>query len=228
LETAHLLAPFEFKLAGASADAMTFSGYGAVFGNVDSYGDVIEMGAFAAWLGDVETGKQRRPAMLSQHGGIGMNAEDLVPVGVWTSLTEDSHGLKVAGKLADTQRGREIHTLMKMGALDGLSIGYVARDSAPGTKPGERRRLKRIDVMEISPVTFPANTRALVSAVKAAGRPSNIRDFEDSLREQLGFSKLEAKKIASLSWSSLSHRDDDAGDWSQLAESLRRNIEILS
>jgi phage head maturation protease len=45
--------------------------------------------------------------MLLQHGGMGITADDMTPVGIWTSLSEDGHGLKVEGKLADTQRGRE-------------------------------------------------------------------------------------------------------------------------
>ena len=66
----------ELKLAApdSGVDAMSFEGYGAVFGNVDSYGDVIAPGAFAAYLADVEAGKQNWPAMLLQHGGYGMTA----------------------------------------------------------------------------------------------------------------------------------------------------------
>ena len=39
-----------------------------------------------------------------QHGGYGMTAEDMTPIGVWTDLSEDGNGLRVAGKLADTPR----------------------------------------------------------------------------------------------------------------------------
>ena len=43
---------------------MEFSGYGAVFNNVDSYGDLIVPGAFTKFLADVKSGLQNWPAML--------------------------------------------------------------------------------------------------------------------------------------------------------------------
>jgi HK97 family phage prohead protease len=98
------LIELKFAEGDAGAAARKFSGHGAVFNNVDSYGDVIEPGAFSAWLADVKKGKQEWPAMLSQHGGWGMTADDMTPVGVWTEISEDGTGLKVEGELADTTR----------------------------------------------------------------------------------------------------------------------------
>lgn len=204
----------ELKLAQSDAEQMTFSGYGAVFGNVDSYGDVIEPGAFAAYLSDVKGGKSQWPAMLLQHGGYGMTAEDMTPIGVWTDLAEDGSGLKVSGKLADTPRGREVYALMKMDprpAITGLSIGYIAKEWEPRSKPEDpRRRLKRIDLMEISPVTFPANGKARVDAVKNIEDLSRLSEIEDYLRNAGGFSHKEAKTLIARIKSSLASRDGDA------------------
>lgn len=189
----------ELKLAPSEdgGDAMTFTGYGAVFNNVDAYGDVIEPGAFSSYLSDVQSGKQNWPAMLSQHGGYGMTADDMTPVGVWSELSEDGKGLKVTGKLADTARGRDLRTLMKMEprpAINGLSIGYIPKEWEPRSKPDDpRRRIKRIDLIEISPVTFPANSKARVDSVKSADS-IRARDAERALRDA-GFSANEAKAI---------------------------------
>lgn len=190
----------EIKLApNSDAESMTFSGYGAVFNNVDAYGDVIAPGAFAAFLSDVKAGKQNWPAMLSQHGGWGMAADDMTPVGVWTDLAEDGTGLKVTGQLADTPRGRELYQLMKMAprpAIDGLSIGYIPKEWEPRSKPEDpRRTLKRIDLIEISPVTFPANGRARVASVKSLEDLTTLSDIENYLREAGGFSRNEAKGL---------------------------------
>lgn len=191
----------EIKLAPADsgAEAMSFSGYGAAFNNIDSYGDVIAPGAFARFLSDVQEQKQPWPAMLSQHGGMGLNADDMTPVGVWTHLAEDGAGLQVKGQLADTPRGRELYTLMKMSprpAIDGLSIGYIAKSFTPRSKPEDpRRTLTQIDLMEISPVTFPANRNARMTSVKALEEFNKLSEIEDYLRDVGGFSRSEAKTL---------------------------------
>lgn len=181
----------ETKFSGG--EEMSFEGYGAVFGNVDSYGDVIEGGAFSETLGAARK-SGRWPSMLLQHGGWGMGAEDMTPIGVWTDMAEDGKGLWVQGKLAPTPRGQEAYQLLKMSprpALDGLSIGYVPKEWTAGTKPGEpRRTLKKIDLMEISLVTFPANPKARIVGVKASALTD--RELERVLVRDAGFSRSEA------------------------------------
>ena len=176
----------ELKFAsGDEAPARAFSGYGAVFGNLDSYGDVIAKGAFKRTLRDYRQA-DRLPPMLAQHGGF-LSAADLMPIGVWTKMVEDDTGLVVEGRLSDTARGNEAYTLLKDGALSGLSIGYVTKEFALGTRPGEpRRTIKDIDLLEVSLVTFPANDRARIDQVKAAARSlstTDWRDLEGALRD---------------------------------------------
>lgn len=205
----------EIKLAGsdAGADAMKFEGYGAVFNNVDAYGDVIEPGAFASFLADVKSGAQPWPAMLSQHGGWQVTASDMTPIGVWTDFAEDGHGLKVQGVLADTPRGREMHALLKMQprpAIDGLSIGYIAKESVPRTAPEDpKRRLKRIDLIEVSLVTRPANGKARVTGVKSIEDLTTLSEIEAYLRDAGGFSRNEAKTLIARIKKSTG---EDAGD----------------
>lgn len=195
----------ELKFAEAGSETKQFSGYGAVFKNVDAYGDVIEPGAFSAWLADVKAGRQEWPAMLSQHGGWAVTADDLTPVGIFTELSEDGTGLKFEGQLADTARANDLHKLMKMTprpAINGMSIGYIPKEWENRTKPEEpRRRLKKIDVVEISLVTFPANARARVSNVKAGGLTE--RDFERWLMQDAGLSRSEARVVINQGFKSL-------------------------
>lgn len=221
---------YEIKLAeGDDAQAMAFSGYGSVFNQVDSYGDVIVKGAFRDTLRDAKK-SGNWPAMLSQHGGWGMGADDLTPVGIWTDMAEDDHGLKVEGRLADTTRGREAYALLKMQprpALTGLSIGFVAKEWSIGTKPEEpRRTLKKIELWEVSLVTFPANPKARIADVKSeSGR--TIRDAEHALREA-GFSAGEAKAILAKGFKVLGRRDDASPDMTALTAALKRNLGILA
>ena len=215
----------ELKFAAdEGAQAMSFSGYGAVFGNVDSYGDVIEAGAFSKFLADVKAGNQPWPAMLSQHGGWQMSAEDMTPIGVWTDFSEDGHGLKVEGQLADTPRGREMHALMKMSprpAIDGMSIGYIAKEWEPRTKPEDpKRRLKRIDLIEVSIVTRPANGKARVDSVK---HDWTERDFERLLTRDAGLSRSEALVVINQGFKSLiAMRDAGSAELAELYEAVKR------
>jgi HK97 family phage prohead protease len=209
----------EVKFAGTESD-MSFAGYGAVFGNVDSYGDVISPGAFK----DTLTASKRSgnwPAMLSQHGGF--LGGDATPIGVWTEMREDDTGLYVEGKLADTPRGVEAYKLLKMTprpAINGLSIGFIAKEWSMRSKPEEpRRTLKTLDLMEVSLVTMPANPKARVQSVK--GDINTIRDFETFLRDVGGFSNAAAKAIAAGGFKANPEpRDEDDG---QLADLIRQN-----
>ena len=214
----------ELKFAAdEGAQAMSFSGYGAVFGNVDSYGDVIEAGAFSKFLADVKAGNQPWPAMLSQHGGWQMSAEDMTPIGVWTDFAEDGHGLKVTGQLADTPRGLEMYKLMKMSprpAIDGMSIGYIAKEWEPRTKPEDpKRRLKRIDLIEVSMVTRPANGKARVESVK---NDWTERDFERLLTRDAGLSRSDALVVINQGFKSLiAMRDAGSSELAELAQALK-------
>lgn len=219
----------ELKAApDAGPEAMTFSGYGAVFGNMDACGDVIAKGAFVQTIADFKTSGVW-PAMLSQHGGWDMSAESLTPIGVWTEMREDGHGLYVEGRLADTPRGREMYALMKMEprpAINGLSIGFRAVEWTSRSKPEEpRRTLKRLDLVELSLVTFPANGKARVTGVKSVADGPIIRDAEKALWDA-GFSRVQAKAVLADGFRAMPLRDaEDGGD--ELAALLRRNITTL-
>ena len=115
-----------FEIKNQRDDDGTFSGYGSVFGNVDSYGDTVAKGAFKKTIADTKSGAAPWPAFLMQHGA------DQNPIGILTDLSEDDNGLKLKGRLAiKTRRGLEAYNLLRMTprpALNGLSIGYRAKE----------------------------------------------------------------------------------------------------
>lgn len=211
------VAAFEFKFVEPdSASQGAFEGYGSVFNNEDDYGDVILPGAFAQTLAQHKMARTV-PKMLLNHGGLGSifsspSPEDLLPVGKWTSLSEDSHGLACKGQLInlDTESGKRLYGAMRAGTLDGLSIGYQAKDFVRGTKANEpKRTLKAVHLIEISPVTFPANTSAMISAIKSR-RAFDPAFIERSLREA-GLSRTEAKAILAHGYKGLPLRDVEGG-----------------
>lgn len=182
------------------SDDGTFEGYGSIFGNLDSYGEIVEEGAFAKSLAR-HAKEKTKPLMLWQH-----NPDD--PIGVWDSLTEDAKGLRGVGRLLKgVRRADEAYIMLKNGAIQGLSIGYREVKVEP---EGNNRRLKELDLIEISIVSFPANRRARVDAVKSErmdefarrlrdGDPMPIKEFEDILREA-GVPKAMAVQIASVGY----------------------------
>lgn len=193
----------------AMDDAPTgrFSGYGAVFGNVDAYNERILPGAFTDTLAEANR-VGRMPAMLWQHNPS-------QPIGVWRTMREDARGLYVEGELADTQLAREAYSLMKLGALSGLSIGFSVTDERVSKDEGVRELLA-VNLWEVSPVTFPANGAARVEAVKFAGSAMTVREFEAFLRDAGGFSARHAKAIAARGFKALRDEaveDDNSTEW---------------
>ena len=187
------------------------TGYGSVFGIEDSYGDVVDKGAFLLSL------KERMPKMLYQH-----NPSDIV--GKWTVANEDSHGLFLEGQIMkQLSKGQEVLTLLKEKVLDGLSIGFRTRKAFWDEKD-ETRHLTQVDLMEVSFVTFPALEQALVTGVKNA-RTFDKREIEQILRDA-GLPNKFAKTLLAKGWDaadglrSEEHRDD--GGLGDLAALLRK------
>ena len=197
-----------------------FEGYGSIFGNKDLGNDVVMEGAFKRSL---YRKKPKNVKMLFQH-------DTKMPIGVFEEIEEDNKGLKVRGRLAlGTQLGKEAYELVKMGALDGLSIGYKADPKMQDyDKRGRKRYLKEVDLMEISLVTFPMNPKATVTGVKASER--TIREWEKVLRDAGGLSRTESKIASKAVYSSLvKHWDDGKQDNSgELVTSLKNVMNILS
>lgn len=161
----------ELKFVDDSAPG-TFEGYGAVFGNIDSHGDIVTPGAFAESLAQHKAGGTM-PALHVEHdwafGG------DPLPAGVWSDLSEDGQGLRAKGKISalDTDYGRRVHSLMKDGALKGLSIAYqVPSGGSEHAKKGEphKRLLKRVDLHALDIVKFPSNRESRIESIKGVLR----------------------------------------------------------
>lgn len=144
-------------LIGPVDEDGVFEGYASLFGVPDLGGDIIERGAFQQTL--TKRGAEG-VRLLWQH-------QPDEPIGVWLRLTEDGHGLRVRGQLSlNARRAHDVHALLKTGAVDGLSIGFRterARREASGM-----RRIFRLDLWEVSVVTFPMAPGARVISTSPA------------------------------------------------------------
>lgn len=143
-------------LALVSGDGQ-FEGLASIFGVADLGKDVVERGAFTDSLARRGASGVR---LLWQH-------DPAEPIGRWLAIREEPRGLFVRGQLSlAVARAREVHALMREGAVDGLSIGFRTLRARTDPRSG-LRRLLQVDLWEISVVTFPLMPLARVSAVKS-------------------------------------------------------------
>lgn len=208
---------FNLEIKAVQEDGF-FSGYGAVFGNVDWYNDVILPGAFSKTLEEWAS-KNKFPPVLWNHN-------DSEPIGVYTKIYEDAKGLFVEGRLLidDVPRAKSTHALLKAGAIDGLSIGYITKKANKQTNG--IRELVELGLGEISIVTTPANEESLITSVKSkleGGELPSLPEFEKFLRES-GFSKSQATAIAGKG---LRHLLSESEDEIQQAKSISSALNIL-
>lgn len=123
-----------------TAETLVIEGYASLFGVEDLAGDVVRAGAFARTLR-----RRSEVRMLLSHVGGKL-------AGRWTTMREDGRGLFVRGLLSgETPAGRAALKLIGNGAMDGLSIGFIATDWSPRVSRG--RDLREIELREVSLVT---------------------------------------------------------------------------
>lgn len=201
---------FNAELKAVDGDTGEFEGYGSVFGVVDSYNEVVDKGAFTESL------SKSMPALLWQH-------DARQPIGIYPFMQEDERGLKLRGKLnLEVQQGKEAYSLLKMGALNGLSIGFMTLEDRYDHTT-KIRHLEKVKLMEVSLVTFPANEAATVDRVKSV--PESERDLEILLRDA-GYSREDAKIIVSHGFKAMQARRDGGDVAAAMAgiESLAQRV----
>lgn len=190
--TPHRALPHEAKFTALDmksvADDGVFEGYASLFGRQDLGRDIVMPGAFRETLAARGANGVR---MLFQHNP----AE---PIGIWEVLSEDSKGLFARGRLMPTvARAREILSLMRAGAIDGLSIGFRTVKAHKDRTRGARR-IEKVDLWEISIVTFPLLPEARIATIKArpfADRRPSEREFERWLTQDAGLTRTEARAV---------------------------------
>lgn len=224
--TTKALAPVGLELKFSTEKPGQITGYGSVFGVVDDYGDIVAPGAFSKSLSDWKA-KGKLPKMLWQH-----DSDD--PIGVWTDMVEDSRGLRCTGELLlSVKKGAEAYEHAKAGTIDGLSIGFSARDRSYDETAGTRT-LKTVDLWEVSLVTFQACEPAQIDGVKSTESPmsallsaldgATISDAERAVRDALGCSRKEAATFVSR-MKAITQRDAARAD--ELA-TLKKRIAALN
>jgi len=146
---------FELKADEQVLDTGIFEGYASIFGNVDRVGDVVLAGAF-------------KDTIRANNGYIKLQYNHKDTIGIAT-ITEDEKGLKVKASVnLDVQKGREVLSLIKQGAISKMSFAYDVLEEVQAVVDGKQIfKLKELKIYEVSAVDFPANEAAEIMAVKS-------------------------------------------------------------
>ena len=212
MKTQYIDRPFEVKAVKSDG---TFEGVASPFGELDFGNDIVMPGAFTKTLAEYQE-RGRKVKMLWQH-------QIKQPIGIYPILKETDSALVVTGQCnMQVQQGRECHALMEQGAMDALSIGYIAMREEY-VKDSGVRILHEVKLMEISPVTFPMADNARITLVKSLEGVTSLSECEAILRDA-DFSRKEATafiaRVKALVMQSDSAGNDDAAR-------LKRAIDIL-
>lgn len=177
----------DFELEDIDTESGVFSGYGAVFSNIDSGGDIIEPGAFTKTIAE----GVGRVKILSGHN------ESLLPIGVPLELREDAKGLFLKAKISDTTLGKDVKILIQDGVLCELSIGYdpvTFEYDAEGI-----RHLKEVKLWEISVVTWAMNEEAVITDYKGGELSARVEAMtQDVVTDIKAGRKISAARLKAL------------------------------
>lgn len=153
IETKNVAAQLEIK---ADKQGLV-TAYASVFGNVDSYGDIVQKGAFTKTLLESKS----KIKALRDHDFYRIAGK---PV----EVEQDNTGLLTVTKMMPTDIGRETLILIEENAIEELSIGYQTVQADYDDRTGGRN-LRELKLFEYSFLGFPAaNPLALVQSVKSA------------------------------------------------------------
>ena len=173
-----------------------FTALVSVFGTVDSYGEVVQPGAFERTLKEWSASGYPIPV----YWGHNLSDPDY-NIGAVVDAVETERGLQVRARLdMDSPKAPQVYRLLKGGRVKEFSFGYSVRDAGWGTKDDrEVYELRDIQLFEVSVVPVGANPATELQTVKAhaertgraatralegvkAGRVLSAKN-EDALRE---------------------------------------------
>lgn len=173
MENKHLFKSFEMKADEVGGISGFFSTYEKT---PDSYGDIIEPGAFTKTLEKrAETG---HPFPLC------FNHDFDKVIGAVDKVEDTEKGPYIEAHFLDTQQAQDVRKMLQSGAIYQFSFAY---DVLGARKPTDEEKasgvenvLTEVEVYEVSVVTVPANQNAVATEIKAGRR--NRKADEDIIR----------------------------------------------
>ena len=169
----HLFKTFELKADEVGGVSGFFSTYDKT---PDSYGDIIEPGAFTETLKKREESGHPFPLCF--------NHDFSAVIGAVDKVEDTEKGPYIEAHFLDTDLAKDVRKMLQSGAIYQFSFAYDVlgwrEPNEEEKKAGVTNVLTKIEVFEVSIVTVPANQNAVVTDVKAGRR--NRKADEDIIR----------------------------------------------
>lgn len=187
--------PIEFREAD---DAVTISGYAAVFnketviGGMWGFREKIAPGAF-----DDAIGRDDVRALFNHNPDILLGRTESGTL----RLSVDKRGLKYDIDLPDTAQARDVRTLIKRGDVSGSSFGFRVNDDEWDDSPVREgklpiRTITKVELFDVSPVTYPAYPQTSVSARSKAQAATEAAQVQEAMAEAQKTPAVKAREVA--------------------------------
>lgn len=184
------------RVKAAAGDAGEFEAVVAVFGNIDSYGDVIVKGAFAATLKDWSDSGDPIPVVWSHD-----SSDPFSHIGHVVEASETDAGLQVKAQLdMDNPKAVQVFKLLKARRVTQFSFAYSVEDSGP-TKVGgkDATELRALKVYEVGPTLVGANQETELLSAKSLdleGKAGRVLSAKNAAVVTKAIDALDAAKLA--------------------------------
>tara|TARA_R110000744_G_scaffold155567_1_gene270916 strand:+ start:3945 stop:5720 length:1776 start_codon:yes stop_codon:yes gene_type:complete len=174
------------EVRAGEGEGLVLEGYAAVYDTQTNIGgmfnETISRGAFD----DVMDNDVR---LLLNHEGAPMARTtngSLV-------LSSDDHGLKYRANLVDTQASRDLHAMVKRGDISQSSFAFRIGEQEINDR-GDRNITKVKQLLDCSPVTYPAYETASVVARKKPVITNQLQKPQQKMAQELTLKDLQATR----------------------------------
>lgn len=153
-------------IKAADPESGTFEAVVSVFGNVDSYGDVVMPGAFKATLDEWAASGDPIPVLYSHN-----SYDPDYNVGHVLEAKETDEGLWVKAQLdieSDTGKAKQVHRLLKGRRVKQFSFAYDVVDGGMVTRDEKTvYELRQMKLYEVGPCLIGANQETRLIGAKS-------------------------------------------------------------
>jgi hypothetical protein len=174
------------------SDAGEVSGIASTYGNVDLQDDMLEPGAWAESVAEIQQSGRRIP-LLDWHGSSLSRV-----IGSVVELRDSAKDLWFRAGFTSDEQGQRARQLVRDGHLTGVSVGYTPLQGAIRSINGNLVRvLSKAHLHEISLTPIPANPLAQIEAANPLAQIEAANPLAQ-IEAAKGYDDFEANYLAGI------------------------------